>query len=540
MGSQEVDIELCLVEHLNKSLKCGKHKESQNSHSFKCSDLQPDLNSPEFRTILGHVTRRNDRVERAEPPPPPPPRQVPTIPKSNRSRRKRQRNNLENNSDSDSDSDRDNRKRDADDSGPVTVAQKGTPEERNDKDIYPWPKSEEEERIQQQRALRKTREKWEELSSLRSRQRKERKKRQMILLDEQHNKKLRSPFINRYVLTRSRRLREHLDEVLYDTLEGNKVILEDIRSTTVKYVVKQVEEAIFKQFAEFDRSQNLPTIPRLEAVISNIVKEFENNLSSKPLELIWDEIYSRFKYHCPEPLPEDASMDEFSTWRVENLVGEILEKAIYHLDHIKTSNTWSNHIDDMSSDSVPSRKPKLSYFEDELRCHQTYSEWILSKTGLSIIDAHCIEKYRQEVESALSDFKKSMASANLKVTQEFCVGIVNPREISLVLVKGSHLASIWNIPEEKLKWLGWYTGGLDSGYWRCEPVNHKDRPPNIWKVDMDGRVLGAFCRTGSEWCFLGCDTVTEYRSMALRLRGLTRFEEEALGLREEIHNAYLQ
>ncbi|RYP52653.1 hypothetical protein DL768_002209 [Monosporascus sp. mg162] len=186
-------------------------------HDARLEPPDPD----KLRSVAGGVTRRTDRVERAEPPPSS--SRVRTDPKKERPRRRRQ-GGAGLGSDSESDSDDDKPKRSRDDDDPKTISQRKLPESQP-QDLPDLSTStvdvEEQERLQQLRALRNVKEKWAAIDERRQYFRKERQGREKQLIDAIRRMPTGPPKIYQGVLDRDVRLREYLDENLYGAI--NKV-----------------------------------------------------------------------------------------------------------------------------------------------------------------------------------------------------------------------------------------------------------------------------------------------------------------------------
>ncbi|RYP88542.1 hypothetical protein DL769_000238 [Monosporascus sp. CRB-8-3] len=115
----------------------------------------------------------------------------------------------------------------------------------------------------------------------------------------------------------------------------------------------------------------------------------------------------------------------------------------------------------------------------------------------------------------------------IQVEQVFCPDIIQRGEVSLVLVKGNHPSTVKNVSAKDLERLGWFheTVHGQRRYWRCEPskIDSRGLARNIFKVGMDGEILGAYCRNGRSWAFW------EYGEPQPPPRPLNAAETKALG-----------
>lgn len=130
----------------------------------------------------------------------------------------------------------------------------------------------------------------------------------------------------------------------------------------------------------------------------------------------------------------------------------------------------------------------------------SYLQWVTADVCPAQLDRFCEKWDRVKRKEALREFRNS---AGMKIEQVSCPDISKPGVMSLVLAKGEHLAGVRDIPATDLWSLGWFHESVNGHvrYWRCEPGNYDGwgMANDTFKVDMDGRVLRAFCYHSSSW-----------------------------------------
>ncbi|RYP15329.1 hypothetical protein DL765_005785 [Monosporascus sp. GIB2] len=539
-----------------------------------------------LRSVAGGVTRRTDRVERAEPPPSS--SRVRADVKRERPRRRRQ-GGAGFGSDSDSDSDDDKPKRNRDDDDPKHISRRKLPESQP-QDLPDLPMSEvdveEQERLQQLRALRNVKEKWEAIDERRRYCRKERWGREKQLLDAIRRMPSGSPTIYQGVIDRDARLREYLDENLYGAIDKIPDESTLTQLTDLEEIVEHVEERMLESCSEFSNPKWLqrpkPMGERVVSVLQSVEqacwlsvstdiltyrRRFRNTEGDdEQFELTYDRprgcipemcrSYMAACYpdringtHIREPFIDMLSR-KYRIKVIDAMIGSVLDRIGLHMQiqqeleekwHQRFEGREATHINGHLTDIYlkwsyrqiqgdPKDDWLQRFRESRVNRHltQPYMDWVFDGVSLGQLDRFRMEWHRVKREKALREFRASMASVKIQVEQEFCPDIIQPGAVSLVLVKGNHPSTVKNVSAEVLESLGWFHEMVNGQrrYWRCKLSNKGPLgfARDILKVGMDGEVLGAYCLDGPSWAFL------EYKEPQLVLRPLNAAEEIALDL----------
>lgn len=504
-------------------------------------DAHLELPDPsKLRNAAGGVTRRTDRVERAEPPPNP--TRTATNPRKKEQPHRRRKGGAGFGGDSGSDSDDDKPKRNRDDDGSKPTSRRRLPQRKPvdvpDSSAFQL-NAEEQDRLQQLRALRNVKEKWTALDEQRQHCRYNYKARTICLARDMQGGLFQSPQIFKGVIDRDMRLREYLDEMLYGAItempDGNS----PTQLTDLEEIVEQVEKRMIVPCSRFDswKFAGKPWGERLVLVLEALEKAFWNDLSSfwwiaMDDECSEQEWYRRVTQRCSafmfRTCPPKSStvntrrtfIDTLLSQFEENIVRAMIGAVPYPISHSRLQ-----------------RGPKGTKWLDRFRESRvdgrlapSYIEWVTAGADLDQLKRFCVEWHAVKREEALREFRESMKMVKMKVEQVFCPDIIQPGVVSVVLIKGDHLATVKDVSAYDLASLGWFHESVDGQhrYWRCGLANYDswDVARDIYKVGMDGEFLGAFVCVDSSWALLEYDEDNE----GAFYRPLNAVEEMALDI----------
>ncbi|RYP78358.1 hypothetical protein DL771_000543 [Monosporascus sp. 5C6A] len=498
-----------------------------------------------LRSVAGGVTRRTDRVERAEPPPSS--SRVRTDPKKETSRRRGQ-GGAGFGSDSDSDSDDGKPKRNRDDDDPKPISRRKHPESQP-QDLPDLHTSkvdvEEQERLQQLRALRNVRENWAAIDERRQYFRKERRGREKRLIDVIRQMPARSPMISEAVLDYDARLRDYLDENLYGAIDKVPDGSTLTQPTDLEEIVELVEKKMVTSCSRFDAwkfsSPPIPVCERLVLVLQAIEKECWMSVLPKFfLHRNWHPqasglCHDFMETSCPkwiDKLYQRETFIDFLLSKYQIKVMNALTDSVGHRISLymqiqqELENKWNQRVDvpwthdnllwthsyllwSHTQTQENLKDDWLQHFRESRvdgRLTRSYMDWVIHGVDSDELARFLSEWHRVKRKEALREFLSSMAMVKIQVEQEFCPDIIQPGVVSLVLVKSNHPSTVKEVSAEDLESLGWFHETVDGQrrYWRCEPGNNdsSNYARDIFKVSMDGEVLGAYCLDGPSWAFL--------------------------------------
>ncbi|KAK6080369.1 hypothetical protein SCUP234_05310 [Seiridium cupressi] len=508
-----------------------------------------------IREVAGAVTRRTDRLAVPEPPPSNRSSTGTSRRKDWPHRRRRHVNGFHDDSDSDSDGD-DKRRDHIREASPAVVPKRPLAKSGNFDDTFATSLAlEEEERVRQLRDLREIGEKWEGIKVERDLHEIDNElRRQRLVLFRKRS--FKNPTINAKLLETDIRLREYLDEVLYGAI---KDVVEESESgpegrTELEQIVQRLEMGVLSRLSKFGEWK-LSSLS-LHERLSQSLRAAENscwNFKLQPLALKFrlEMGYWPGKASADPRSSEDHDIETPSSlstsseppntnvverdflkdvreqsWRrdssraVEDYMERVHPKRETRgertfIDVLEES-FWHKIVDKMSEAALSAEPP---YLPDGhwLQCFQTsrqeghltasYIDWVTAGVDSAKLDRLSLEWHRVKRQEAL----ESMASVEIQVQQVFCPNLIRPGEVSLLLIKGNYPTGIRTVSEDELRSLGWFRDHANDGdndnddmFWRCELVNRDEwgSPTDILKVDMSGKVLGAFCLQEATWVLL--------------------------------------
>ncbi|KAK7755881.1 hypothetical protein SLS62_002168 [Diatrype stigma] len=470
-----------------------------------------------LRNAAGVVTRRTDRRESAEAPPGPP--QSRTIwPRTAQAQRKKKGGaGFGDSSDSDSDDDKPKRNRGGESRKPVIQRRKfpGMQPGGLPSSSVSQLSAEEEQRLEQLRTLRAVKDNWAAIDKRRQHYNNMRQKIETELIHTMRQGPFESPEIPKGVLDCNIRLREQLEEILYGTIRKIPQHGTSTESNDLEEIVEQIEKRMVAWCHDFDayHFSGLPTNVRLAAVLQACEKSFWKYMFLD--EYTWpttrdEECYIIAQEYvtgaCRDYMEKHGQQPGIVSGRetfIDVLLSQykrkVMDAMCAAVPHIISETQFKQGPEGLWQQSI--RDSRVGG-----RLTPSYVQWVTADVCPTQLNRFCEEWHRVKREEALRGFR---ASAGTKIEQVFCPDISKPGVVSLVLVKGDHLAEVRDIPAKDLWSMGWFHETMNGQirYWRCEPGNYDGwgMANDIFKVDMDGRVLGAFCYHNSAWALLECD-----------------------------------
>lgn len=493
-----------------------KEKAAQVAKLPKVETLPLASTNP--RTVPAHVSRRVNTSARALPPPS-------TNPTSRSAReakpdkgKSKKNDGFGNNSDSDSENDHRKRNqvghRDARvvrGEATTTVSDIG-PSGQNCMSSFLTP--EETERMQLKRELRAAEEKWKQFKLDREECRSRGVKKELYFIQQSlHNAwRTENEEIRRKVLADEKHIKEFCDNILFSHIEQqlseeteSEEYLLSTWNTSMEYTMSNLEHRIAMVCKSFDPDPRGLSYPiqssyweesgmRLE--IQNHLSEIFTNiyihLKKDILDTckLKDEIRKRTRNFISErflntrerghtDLISDALVKQYLSALAEHLTGTLTQDVDEVLDPV-------SHHRYLHPLSQPSRI-KVDWGE--------FRDW--AKTTL---DSKCLQEriehyFRQKVTER---FRK--ASPNIRIRQEFIHNMDQSGEVSLLLFKGDMLTNVQRISAEKVAQLGWKQDSSESSYWRYSEGISQGTFSHVFKVQMDGEVVGMWTASGDiDW-----------------------------------------
>jgi len=431
---------------------------------------------------------------------------------------------LENNGDSESEDDGRKRRqaeRDAGVSGRKATTADVGPSGHNSSFLMP----EEQERIRLRRELRDADEKWKKLEQDRKECHLQKLRRESLLV-AQKKQRARSPdnktlFVQMQTKVQGdeQRLRDFLDNVLFSHIEqqlqqekedGNYVASRS--DAYIDDVLARVEDGIIVRCQSFDPypdrlSRDWGMMPpkkhdrmvgifeRLRSALekkildtwgsNNNVKsayDFVSETCSNILESVPSKIWENSEHHGKRvsPILEEQYLNLLTT-RLADVISRDIQSEVLQLG---ASNPTGPQVTASGLGRVSRAGSKIDWAE--------FIESVKTQLDRKVLKEESERWYREERKKTIAGFRH--IHSRISIRQEFVENLYDARGVSLILFKGTTLASILDVSSDTLASLGWNRDATTGKFWRYSLGKEATR--QIFKVQMDGEIVGIWTANG--------------------------------------------